>query len=59
MQTLHYSIKWTGFLVPQVPRLFKIHSIMRLPLTQDYPALLIALPAGHYNSTGTIVLASS
>ena len=50
MWTPHYSVKRTDFVVPLVPELHKIHSIMRT-LAQDCPASLIDLPTGHYTNT--------
>ena len=55
MQTPRYSVKWTDFAVPLVPRLYKIHSIADAgrPHAQDCPAPLIDSPTGHYTNTGT------
>ena len=51
MQTPHYSIKRTDFVIPLVPGLYKVHADAGRPLAQDCSALLIDSPTGQYSSS--------
>ena len=55
MCTPHYSVKWTGCLIPLVPGLYKIHldyADTCLPLMQSCSPLLIDSTTEDYDSAG-------